>query len=68
MFNPMQLFSFFGGQQRFNDQFNQFGQEAQQNGVDPKQRVQQLLNSGQMTQEQFNMCRNIANMITGKKM
>lgn len=32
-------------------QFNQFRQSFQ---GDPKQRVQDLLNSGQMTQEQFN--------------
>lgn len=34
---------------------------------DPKQKVQDLLNSGQMTQEQFNQFSNIASQITGKR-
>lgn len=54
--NP--LFNMFGGQsspQMFPfgmiQQFNQFRQTFQ---GDPRQQVQNLLNSGQMTQEQFN--------------
>lgn len=38
-------------------QFNQFKQNFQGN---PQQRVQELLNSGQMTQEQFNQLSNLA--------
>lgn len=58
--NP--LFNMFGGQQQmfpFNmiQQFNQFRQTFQ---GDPRQQVQNLLNSGQMTQEQFNNLSNIA--------
>ena len=68
MFNLQSILSFFGGQKGFNDQFNQFGQQAMQNGIDPQKRVQQLLNSGQMSQQQFNFFRNIANMITGRRM
>ena len=51
--NP--LFNMFGQQNFFPlnilEQFNQFKQSFQ---GDPKQQVQNLLNSGQMTQEQFN--------------
>ena len=60
--NP--LFNMFGGgqqSQRFPfgmiQQFNQFRQAFQ---GDPRQQVQNLLNSGQMTQEQFNNLSNIA--------
>lgn len=66
MNNPM--FNMFGGFANFMAQFNQFRQNIQQNGIDPKQQVQQLLNSGQMTQEQFNQFREMANQITGKNM
>lgn len=53
------LFSMFGNQQpqtnsgfaNIMSQFQQFRQSFQ---GDPKTQVQQLLNSGQMTQEQFN--------------
>ena len=60
------LFNQFGGFANFMTQFNQFRANAQQNGINPQQRVQELLNSGQMTQEQFNNLRNIANIITGR--
>lgn len=52
----------------FMSQFNQFRQNFQQSGVDPKQKVQELLNSGQMSQDQFNTLRMLANQITGKRM
>ena len=62
--NP--LFNMFGNQQcPFNnmnnvvDQFNQFQSTFQ---GDPKQKVQELLNSGQMTQNQFNQLSNMAQM------
>lgn len=61
------LFDAFGGQQRFQQGFSQFVQNFRQQATcSPEQRVQQLLNSGQMTQEQFNQCRRLANQITGK--
>ena len=58
----------------FFDQFSQFRQNfaifaqqfQQQNNLTPQQKVQQLLNSGQMSQQQFNQLREIANQITGK--
>lgn len=67
MANP--LFGMFGNsqqQQRPNmmQQFQQFMSNFRGN---PQQRVQELLQSGQMTQEQFNQFSNIANQITGRK-
>lgn len=48
--------------------FNNFAQQfrSQNQNVTPQQKVQELLNSGQMTQQDFNQLREIANMITGK--
>lgn len=61
------LLNFFGGQNNFNNKLNTFGQNCQSQGINPEQRVQQLLNSGQMSQEQFNQLAAIANMLTGRK-
>lgn len=66
MSNP--IYDRFGGFMNFVNQFNQFKQNAQANGLNPQQQVQQLLNSGQMSQEQFNQLRDMANLITGKRM
>lgn len=48
--------------------FNSFAQQfrSQNQNVTPQQRVQELLNSGQMSQQDFNQLREIANMITGR--
>lgn len=62
--NP--IFNMFGGFTNFQNQFNQFAQNVP-TGFNPQQQVQQLLNSGQMSQEQFNYFRSIANMITGRR-
>ena len=62
------FFNMFGGFQNFLLQFNQFKQNAQSQGLNPQQLVQQKLNSGEMSQEQFNQLRNMANLITGKRM
>ena len=51
MNNPM--FNMFGGFANFMAQFNQFRQNIQQNGIDPKQQVQQLLNSGRVSPQQY---------------
>lgn len=42
--------------------FNAFAQQMQQ---DPRQQAQQLMSNGQMSQQQFEWCRQMANMITG---
>ena len=58
--NPLQMMQ----------QFQQFRQNwLQQNpNTSPQQAVQQLLNSGKMSQQQFEKFRNIANSISGMKM
>lgn len=65
MNNP--LFSILGGNRpNFNDggfsemlqQLNEFKRNFR---GDPKQKVQEMLNSGQMTQEQFNMLSQMTN-------
>lgn len=62
------IFNLFGGIQNFQNQFNLFKQNMAQQNTDPKQKVQELLNSGKMTQQQFEQLRQIANRITGKNM
>ena len=58
--NPLQMMQ----------QFQQFRQNwLQQNpNVSPQQAVQNLLNSGKMSQQQFEQFRNIANSFSGMKM
>ena len=66
---PNPLFNMFSG----NNQPNQNGNMIQRfqeflNNFkgDPRQKVQELLNSGAMTQDQFNQYSGIADQITGK--
>ena len=47
----------FGNMSNMIQQFNQFRETIQ---GDPKQQVQQLLNSGRMSQEQFNQLQQMA--------
>jgi hypothetical protein len=55
-------FQIFGGLQNFINQFNAFKQ--QYNGQVPAQmRVQRLLDSGQMTQQEFNQISQFINLI-----
>ena len=66
-----QLFNILGGQQQMNPMtnlVNQLNQFRQSFSGDPKQQVQQLLNSGRMSQNQYNqlsqMATQIQNMLT----
>ena len=58
--NNINLQGPFGDFQNFMKQFNQFRQGYSGN---PQQEVQNLLNSGQMTQEQFNYYSQLATQI-----
>lgn len=69
-----QLFNMLGGQQQMNPMtnlVNQLNQFRQSFSGDPKQQVQQLLNSGRMSQNQYNqlsqMATQIQNMLTNSK-
>lgn len=66
-----QLFNMLGGQQQMNPMtnlVNQLNQFRQSFSGDPRQQVQQLLNSGRMSQSQYNqlsqMATQIQNMLT----
>lgn len=66
---PPNFMQIFGNMQNMQSRFQQFVQNfQQQNGgnMNPQQMVQQLLNSGRMTQDQFNQIQNMANMFFGK--
>lgn len=66
MFNPMALLQALGGMMNIRNQINNFQQGLPQ-GMDPKQQAlsdaQRMLNSGQMTQEQYNNVLQFADMI-----
>ena len=70
MIDPMAMQQIMANQQRFQQfqqQFVQFQQQFQGNGggFNGQQQVQQMLQNGQMTQEQFEQCRRWANQMTG---
>ncbi len=52
----------FGNMFNLMNQFNQFKQSFR---GDPRQQVQDLLNSGQMTQDQLEQCESIARQFQG---
>ena len=54
------VFGPFGGAMNFMNQFNQFRQGIQGN---PQQMVQNMLQNGQMSQDQFAQLSNMANQI-----
>ena len=56
----------FGNMQNFMNQFNQFRQSFG-NSQNPQAIVQQLLDSGRMSQEQFNQLSQMANQIMGRR-
>lgn len=61
-----QLFNMLGGQQSMNPMtnlVNQLNQFRQSFSGDPKQQVQQLLNSGRMSQNQYNQLSQMATQI-----
>ena len=66
---PANFMQMFGNMQNMRSKFQQFAQNFQQQNsgnVNPQQMVQQLLDSGRMSQEQFNQIQNMANMFFGK--
>lgn len=48
-----------------DNSFLNFVNQIRQNGISPEQTVRQLINSGRMTQEQFNQLSAMANQILG---
>ena len=69
MFNPMGMIQALGGMANFRNQLNQFQQQMGPNANYKEmalQRAQQMLNSGQMTQEQYNQILSFAGMMSGQ--
>ena len=67
MSNP--LYGQFGGQQNnngFSDFMNEF-QRLQQTVKNPRQEVERLLNTGAMSQQDFNRLGQMANQMMGRK-
>ena len=60
------LMRIFGNMQNFQQQFANF--QKQMGNVNPQQKVQEMLNNGQLSQQQFNMLRMMANQLTGRRM
>lgn len=61
MSNP--LFQMIGQQTPMNGLIQQFQQFRQMFQGDPRQQVQQMLNSGKVTQQQYNQAVQIANQL-----
>lgn len=70
MFNPMAIIQALGGVANIRNQVNQFQQGLPQSGFDPKQQAlmqaQQMLNSGKMSQQQYNNVLQLAGILSGK--
>lgn len=60
-----QVMQYFGGPQQFQTLMNQAQQRLQQANMTPEQYINNMISSGQMTQEQFQQARNFANQVTG---
>lgn len=57
----------FGSIEQFKQQYDQLSANLSQNGISPEAYVNQLINSGQMTQEQFILFSRMADQILGRK-
>ena len=57
--NPMQMF---GNAQNMMSKFQQFRQQIQQQGINPQQQVMQLLQSGKLSQQQYEQFKQMASM------
>ena len=62
--DPITIMQQFGGQQQFMNQYNNFV-NGFNNQMNPQAKVQEMLNNGSMSQEQFNMLRQATNQIMG---
>lgn len=56
----------FSSPQAFQNAASQMMNSLSQMGLTPQARVQQLIQSGQMSQQQFNQFAQIANQLTGR--
>lgn len=64
--NPLS-YMFPQNQNQNSNMFQQFQQFMNNFRGDPRKKVQELLQNGQMTQEQFNQFSQMANQLTGRR-
>ena len=62
--NP-QLMQLMQNPQMLQQKLSEFAQQLQNSNMTPQQMVQNMLNSGKMSQAQFNQYRDIVNKFTG---
>ena len=66
MFNPnMMNPNMANNPMDIQNKFNQFVQNFRQGNQDPRQKIQELLDSGKMSQQQYNQLRQMANKFLG---
>lgn len=58
-----ELFNQYGPKNPYQNMINQFNEFRNNFKGNPQQKIQQMLNSGQITQQQYNMAVQKANMI-----
>lgn len=58
-----ELFNQYGPKNPYQNMINQFNEFRKNFKGNPQQKIQQMLNSGQITQQQYNMAVQKANMI-----
>jgi hypothetical protein len=68
MLDINQIMNFFGGMQGLQNKAQTLAGNLNRMNMNPQQMVQQMLNDGRMSQEQFNELREAANKITGKNL
>lgn len=68
MLDINQIMNFFGGMQGLQNKAQTLAGNLNRMSMDPQQMVQQMLNDGRMSQEQFNELREAANKITGRNL
>lgn len=69
MFNANGIINALGGMAQINKKLDNFGNNLRSQfgpNVSPEQLGQQLLNSGQLSQQKFEEFRQVANFITGR--
>lgn len=69
MFENNPIIRALGGLNNFKQRYDAFASNLPNNGIDAKQQAlmqaQQMLNSGQMTQDQYNQILQLAQMLSG---
>ena len=66
--NPIELINkLFGNQSNLEQQLHNVKNNMAMNNQNPQAMVQQMLDSGKMSQDQFNKCREVVNSILGTR-